>query len=192
MDSSQFPSEDDLKQKETVVEAKEEVSDEIDEKKENEPTIDENEKLLDELTQKNQELEDKYLRSQAEIQNMHQRFEKEQRQLLKYGGQKLAKEILPVIDNIERALQVEVTDDNGEQLKKGIELTLKSLNTALKNSDVTEIKAENQKFDPTIHQAIQTVPADDSHPADTVVSVLQKGYMIKDRVLRPSMVIVAN
>lgn len=190
MDSSQFPSEDDLDQKETVIK-NEDIKDNSDEKVEEKPVVEETDAMA-ELQKEKDEFEDKYLRSQAEIQNMHQRFEKEQQQLLKYDGQKLAKEILPVIDNIERALQVEVTDENGEQLKKGIELTLSSLNSALKNSNVTEIDAEGKEFDPNIHQAIQTVPADDDHPANTVVNVLQKGYLLKDRVLRPSMVIVAN
>ncbi|WP_244088129.1 nucleotide exchange factor GrpE [Companilactobacillus sp. RD055328] len=189
MDSSQFPSEDDIETKETVIK-NEEPKDKSDEVKE-EVTDDSNDEL-EALQKQKDEFEDKYLRSQAEIQNMHARFDKEKQQLLKYDGQKLAKEILPVIDNIERALQVEVTNDNGEQLKKGIELTLSGLNNALKDSNVTEIAAEGETFDPNVHQAIQTVAADDEHPVDTVVSVLQKGYMLKDRVLRPSMVIVAN
>jgi molecular chaperone GrpE len=63
---------------------------------------------------------------------------------------------------------------------------------ALKENHVAEIEAEGQAFDPNMHQAVQTVPADDDHPADTVVQVLQKGYILKDRVLRPAMVIVAQ
>lgn len=190
MDSSQFPSEDDIETKETVIN-NEDTNDKSDEEKVevSESNVDTE---LEELKKQKSEFEDKYLRSQAEIQNMHQRFEKEQQQLLKYDGQKLAQSILPVIDNIERALQVEVSDENGEQLKKGIELTLSSLNKALEDNNVTEIVSENATFDPNIHQAIQTVPADDDHQANTVVTVLQKGYMLKDRVLRPSMVIVAN
>lgn len=193
MDTSQFPSEEDLSKKEdTTSEVKsEEVDEKVEETSESEEKND-FEKQIEDLSNQKQEFEDKFLRSQAEIQNMHQRFDKEKQQLIKYDGQKLAKEILPVLDNIQRALQVEVSDENGQQLKKGIELVQQSLEKALSDSNIVEIKAENEKFDPNIHQAIQTVPADDDHPADVIVQVLQKGYMLKDRVLRPSMVIVAN
>lgn len=194
MDTSQFPSEEDLPKNDDVSEEKEEVQDEssVDETEEVVDNENELEEKINDLSKQKQEFEDKYLRSQAEIQNMHQRFDKEKQQLIKYDGQKLAKEILPALDNIERALQVDISDESGEQLKKGIEIVQQSLSKALADSDITEIKAENEKFDPNMHQAIQTVPADDNHPADTVVQVLQKGYILKDRVLRPSMVIVAN
>lgn len=135
------------------------------------------------------ELSDKYIRAQAEIVNMRRRNEKEQASLIKYDGQKLAKAILPALDNLERALAVESAS---EQLLKGIKMVQTDLLKALKENHVAEIEAEGQAFDPNMHQAVQTVPADDDHPADTVVQVLQKGYILKDRVLRPAMVIVAQ
>ncbi|KAF0422257.1 nucleotide exchange factor GrpE [Pediococcus pentosaceus] len=135
------------------------------------------------------ELSDKYIRAQAEIVNMRRRNEKEQRSLIKYDGQKLAKAILPALDNLERALAVESAS---EQLLKGVKMVQTDLLKALKENHVAEIEAEGQAFDPNMHQAVQTVPADDDHPADTVVQVLQKGYILKDRVLRPAMVIVAQ
>lgn len=135
------------------------------------------------------ELSDKYIRAQAEIVNMRRRNEKEQASLIKYDGQKLAKAILPALDNLERALAVESAS---EQLLKGVEMVQTDLLKALKENHVAEIEAEGQAFDPNMHQAVQTVPADDDHPADTVVQVLQKGYILKDRVLRPAMVIVAQ
>lgn len=135
------------------------------------------------------ELSDKYIRAQAEIVNMRRRNEKEQASLIKYDGQKLAKAILPALDNLERALAVESAS---EQLQKGVEMVQTDLLKALKENHVAEIEAEGQAFDPNMHQAVQTVPADDDHPADTVVQVLQKGYILKDRVLRPAMVIVAQ
>ncbi|WP_353990287.1 nucleotide exchange factor GrpE [Pediococcus argentinicus] len=146
----------------------------------------------DDLQKQLDELNDKYIRAQAEIVNMQRRNEKEQASLIKYDGQKLAKAILPVMDNLERALSIEVHDENGEQLKKGIEMVQSHLAAALKENSVIEIEAENAKFDPNEHQAVQTVAADDDHPADTVVQVLQKGYKLKDRVLRPTMVVVAQ
>ncbi|GEO65845.1 nucleotide exchange factor GrpE [Levilactobacillus spicheri] len=144
------------------------------------------------LTQKSAEMEDKYLRAEAEIQNMQTRFEKEQATLIKYDGQQLAKDILPVIDNLERALAVEADDEAAKGIKKGVEMTYNHLEDALKRNHVTEIGALGETFDPTKHQAVQTVPASDDQPAETVAQVLQKGYQLKDRVLRPAMVVVAQ
>lgn len=147
---------------------------------------------VDQLKEKLAKAEDSLLREQAEIQNMNNRFKKEQTSLLKYDGQSLAKAILPVMDNLKRALEIEVSDENGEQLKKGIQMVHDHLDEALTGNSVTEIEALGQKFDPTLHQAVQTVPAEDGQESDTVVQVLQAGYQLKDRVLRPAMVMVAQ
>ncbi|WP_143463133.1 nucleotide exchange factor GrpE [Levilactobacillus enshiensis] len=144
------------------------------------------------LKQKASDFEDKYLRAEAEVQNMQTRFQKEQATLIKYDGQQLAKDVLPVIDNLERALAVEATEDTAAQLKKGVQMTYDHLEDALKRNNVTEISAIGQKFDPTQHQAVQSVPVEAGQTADTVVKVLQKGYLLKDRVLRPAMVVVAQ
>ncbi|MFC6322326.1 nucleotide exchange factor GrpE [Companilactobacillus baiquanensis] len=154
--------------------------------------IDPKDVALKDLKAKNAELEDKFLRSQAEIQNMNNRHKKEVAGILKYDGQKLATEILPVLDNLERALTVEVDDDAGKQLKKGIDMVQQHMVKALKDNKVTVIDGVGDKFDPTDSQAVQTVPADDDHPKDTIVQVLQKGYKLEDRVLRPAMVVVAQ
>ena len=145
---------------------------------------------IEKITAERDELSDKYIRAQAEIVNMRRRNEKEQASLLKYDGQKLAKAILPALDNLERALTVEA--EHSEQLLKGVEMVQKDLLKALKENNIAEVEADGQKFDPNLHQAVQTVPADDDHPADTVVKVFQKGYILKDRVLRPAMVVVAQ
>lgn len=158
----------------------------------NQPDPVELQKQLTDLQKKNDELEDKYISSEAEIQNMATRQKKEVAGLLKYDGQKLAKEILPVLDNLERALTVEVSDDTGKQLKKGVEMVQQHMVTAINDNGVTEINSVGEKFDPNFNQAVQTVPADKDHPADTVVQVLQKGYQLHDRVLRPAMVVVAK
>lgn len=147
---------------------------------------------VEELTGKFNEMEDKFLRARAEIANMSNRNKNEREQLVRYRSQDLGKKLLPAIDNLERALATEVTDDQGASLKKGVEMVLESLNVALKEEGITEIKAEGEAFDPNLHQAVQTVPADDDHKADTIVNVLQKGYQLHDRVLRPAMVIVAQ
>lgn len=136
--------------------------------------------------------DDKYLRAEAEIQNMTARFNKERAQILKYDGQDLAKEILPVLDNLKRALSIEVSDENGKQLKKGIQMVHDGLVKALDDHDITEIEAQDKPFDPTLHQAVQTVPVEEGQKPETVVKVLQAGYQLKDRVLRPAMVVVAQ
>ncbi|KRL13009.1 nucleotide exchange factor GrpE [Schleiferilactobacillus perolens] len=148
----------------------------------------ENKELKDKLAQ----TEDKYLRAEAEIRNMSARQQKEINSMLKYDGQKLAKSILPVADNLERALAAEVKAGGLDQLHKGVEMTQQHLIHSLEENHITEIKAAGEKFDPTKHQAVSTVPADNDHPAETVVQVLQKGYMLQDRVLRPAMVVVAQ
>lgn len=149
-------------------------------------------KEIDALKAKNDQLDDQFLRAQAEIRNMSNRNKKEREQILKYDGQHLAKDILPVLDNLQRALEVEVADEGGQQLKKGIEMVHQAMRKALKDNNITEIEALNKKFDPNLHQAVQTVPKQPDQDADTVVQVLQQGYMLKDRVLRPAMVIVAQ
>lgn len=111
---------------------------------------------------------------------------------MKYDGQALAKDVLPVLDNLERALATPADDEAAQQLKKGVEMVYGHLQDALKKHGVTEVAAAGEKFDPNIHQAVQTVPVDDDHPADTVVQVLQRGYLLKDRTLRPAMVVVAQ
>ncbi|PRO95497.1 nucleotide exchange factor GrpE [Lactiplantibacillus pentosus] len=136
--------------------------------------------------------DDQLLRAQAEIVNMQNRNKKEQAALLKYDGQALAKDVLPVLDNLERALATEADDEAAQQLKKGVEMVYGHLQDALKKHGVTEVAAAGEKFDPNVHQAVQTVPVDDDHPADTVVQVLQRGYLLKDRTLRPAMVVVAQ
>ncbi|MCP9316404.1 nucleotide exchange factor GrpE [Lactobacillus helveticus] len=193
MSKEKFPSEKNLDEKETASTpeaAKKKVTEDKEAKKDNH-----DEKLAKEiadLKDKNKELEDKYLRSEAEIQNMQNRYSKERAQLIKYESQSLAKDILPAVDNLERALSVEADDDVSKQLKKGVKMTLDSLTKALKDHGIVEIEAEDVKFDPTLHQAVQTVVAENDDQRDHVVQVLQKGYQYKDRTLRPAMVVVAQ
>ena len=89
-------------------------------------------------------------------------------------------------------MAIEVSDEQCESLKKGISMVLESITVALKEEGIEEIPAMGETFDPNLHQAVQTVPASEETPADTIVEVLQKGYKLQDRVLRPSMVIVAQ
>lgn len=149
----------------------------------------------DELTKVQAELsemEDKFLRARAEISNMSNRFKNERELLVRYRSQDLGKKLLPSIDNLERAMAIEVDDEQGASLKKGISMVLESVQAALKEEGIEEIPAMGETFDPNLHQAVQTIPASDETPADTIVEVLQKGYKLHDRVLRASMVIVTQ
>lgn len=194
MSKEEFPSEKDLDKKENTSKPEKTVKKETVKGKENKKD-DQDQKLAKELAdlkEKNKDLEDKYLRSEAEIQNMQNRYSKERAQLIKYESQSLAKDILPAMDNLERALSVKADDDVSKQLKKGVQMTLDSLNKAMKDHGIVEIEAEGVKFDPTLHQAVQTVAAENDDQKDHVVQVLQKGYQYKDRTLRPAMVVVAQ
>ena len=137
--------------------------------------------------EKAEEFENKYLRAHAEMQNIQRRANEERQQLQRYRSQDLAKAILPSLDNLERALSVEgLTDD----VKKGLEMVQSSLIQALKEEGVEEVEVES--FDHNLHMAVQTLPADDDHPADSIAQVLQKGYKLHERLLRPAMVVVYN
>ena len=194
MSKEEFPSEKNLEQKEKTSEPKaKKEADKGEEKKQEKNKQDQKlAKELADLKDKNKDLEDKYLRSEAEIQNMQNRYTKERAQLIKYESQSLAKDILPAMDNLERALSVEADDDVSKQLKKGVKMTLDALVKAMKDHGVVEIEADGVKFDPTLHQAVQTIVAENDDQKDHVVQVLQKGYQYKDRTLRPAMVVVAQ
>ena len=140
---------------------------------------------LEQALAKADEFENKYLRAHAEMQNIQRRANEERQTLQRYRSQDLAKKILPSLDNLERALTVDgLTDD----VKKGLEMVQESLLNALKEEGVVEVELE--QFDPNLHMAVQTLPADDEHPADTIAEVFQKGYKLHERLLRPAMVVV--
>lgn len=149
-------------------------------------------KQVDDLKKQLADKDDQYLRAEAEIQNMNRHFNDERASLIKYEGQALIKEILPVLDNLQRALSTKAEGDEAKQLHEGIQMVYTHFEHALRNHGVTKIEADGKPFDPNVQQAVQTVPADKDHKADTVVRVLQDGFMLKDRVLRPAMVIVAQ
>ncbi|TWT09914.1 nucleotide exchange factor GrpE [Streptococcus sp. sy004] len=139
------------------------------------------------LQAKVDEFENEYLRAHAEMQNIQRRASEERQQLQKYRSQDLAKKVLPALDNLERALAV---DGLTEDVKKGLEMTRDSLVQALKEEGVEEVATE--QFDANFHMAVQTLAADEDHPADTIAEVFQKGYQLHDRLLRPAMVVVYN
>jgi molecular chaperone GrpE len=134
------------------------------------------------------ETKDQLLRAAAEVQNARRRADEDVSKARKFAVEGFADSLLPVLDSLEAGLAVK--DASVEQIREGAELTLKQLLAALERNKVIAIApAAGEKFDPHYHQAISAVPAD--LPANTVVSVLQKGYSIADRVLRPALVMVA-
>ncbi|MGH8831278.1 MAG: nucleotide exchange factor GrpE [Polaromonas sp.] len=140
------------------------------------------------LQAKNTELADSYLRAKAEAENARRRAEDEITKARKFALESFAESLLPVADSLEAGLNHK--DATPEQIREGAEATLKQLKSALERNKVVEINpASGSKFDPHQHQAISMVPAEQE--ANTVVSVLQKGYLIADRVLRPALVTVA-
>ncbi|MBP6780502.1 MAG: nucleotide exchange factor GrpE [Ottowia sp.] len=133
------------------------------------------------------ELTDQALRAQAEAQNARRRADDEIAKIRKFAVESFAESLLPVLDSLEAGLKVD--NASAEQLREGTEATLRQLLAALERNKVVEVNpAAGDRFDPANQQAISMVPADQE--ANTVVSVLQKGYTIADRVLRPALVTV--
>ncbi|MBN9206840.1 nucleotide exchange factor GrpE [Methylibium petroleiphilum] len=146
------------------------------------------EQRLAELEAKHSEMADAYLRAKAEAENTRRRAEEEMSKARKFAVEGFADSLLPVKDSLEAALAIEGA--TVEQLREGTHATLRQLATALERNKVIEISPPaGTKFDPHQHQAITMVPVEQE--ANTVVAVLQKGYLIADRVLRPALVTVA-
>jgi molecular chaperone GrpE len=140
------------------------------------------------LQAKNQELSDQFLRSQADMQNTRRRADEEVSKARKFALESFAESLLPVCDSLEAGLAHK--EASIEVVREGAEATLRQLKAALERNKVLEINpAAGTKFDPHQHQAISVVPADQE--ANTVVAVLQKGFTIAERVLRPALVTVA-
>ena len=143
------------------------------------------------------ELEDKLARAYAEIENQRRRFEKEKDDAFDYGGFSLARETLNLVDNLERskfALESDEKLKNSETLKKTVEhlnVIQKDMISILKKNNINEIKSIDQKLDPNLHQAMMEVEDENKEPG-TVVQEIQRGFMMKDRLLRPSLVAVSK
>lgn len=140
------------------------------------------------LKAKSADLADQFLRAKADAENARRRAEEEVSKARKYGVESFAESLLPVADSLEAGLAIK--DGSIEQIREGAEATLRQLKSALERNKVIAIDpAPGTKFDPHQHQAISVVPADQE--ANTVVAVLQKGYLISERVLRPALVTVS-
>ncbi len=146
------------------------------------------EQQLAELQARHAEVSDAYLRAKAEVENIRRRSEEEVSKARKYAVESFAESLLPVRDSLEAAVAIPAATT--DQVLEGVHATLRQLASALERNKVLEINPPaGTKFDPHHHQAISMVPAEQD--ANTVVTVLQKGYLIADRVLRPALVTVA-
>jgi len=132
---------------------------------------------------------DNYLRSQAEMENMKKRFQKDKQDLIKYGNETLTKQLLPVADNLEKALDHSKDENPLEALRDGVDLTLKGLMNVLEKAGVEAVEAVGAPFDPNFHEAVSE-QEDDRVTPGMVLKELQKGYLLNQRLIRPAMVIV--
>jgi molecular chaperone GrpE len=149
------------------------------------------EEKLEAAERRAQENHERFLRAAAELDNFRKRKEREVSDLRKYANQMLLRELLGVVDNLERALAASLENSEPEGLREGVEMTLKELLKIFDQFKVTPIEAHEQPFDPNHHEAVMQEPSD-AFPPNTVVKELQKGYMLRDRLLRPAMVVVSK
>ncbi|MBU8905631.1 nucleotide exchange factor GrpE [Desertibacillus haloalkaliphilus] len=145
------------------------------------------EKKIKELEEKVEDVTNRLLRVQADYDNFRRRSKDEKEAAAKYRAQSLVEELLPVLDNFERALGVEPEHEEAKSIQQGMEMVYRQLQDALTKEGVEVIETVGQQFDPHKHQAIMQVE-DDAYKSNEVVEELQKGYQLKDRVIRPSMV----
>lgn len=148
------------------------------------------EERLEQLAKENEQLQEKFVRLMADFDNFRKRASKEKSDIIQFGNEGLLKDILPVIDNIERLLKYSYEESRWKNFQEGIELLLAEINKTLANYGVEPIEALGKPFDPNLHQAMQRAETDEVE-ANTVVEVFQKGYVYRGRLLRPSLVVVA-
>ncbi|HYQ71722.1 MAG TPA: nucleotide exchange factor GrpE [Gammaproteobacteria bacterium] len=148
--------------------------------------------LLEDARGKADEHWDQCLRLQADLDNLRKRAERDVASAHKFGLERFAAELLPVRDSLEMGLAAFAAEGaDKEKLREGVELTLQMLTTAMGKFEIREVNPQDERFDPEFHQAMSLQERDDVEP-NTVVTVVQKGYLLNDRLLRPAMVIVSR
>ena len=156
----------------------------------NEETLSLEEQLNAALLERDQ-FKDKWARALADLDNYRRRVQREMEEDRKYAAMPMLKSLLPAFDGFDRALQAASISKNTDELIKGIQLTVKQLETALNGFGAKSIPAVGLPFDPNMHEAISQMPSAE-HPPMTVLHDVERGYMLHDRVVRPSKVIVAK
>ncbi len=152
------------------------------------------EELLESLKRKDEEiakLNEKLLRVIAEMDNMRKRLDREREDIILYGNEQLIRELLPVIDNLERALLYANKDSGSKELVEGVEITLKQFLGVLEKFGCQPIDSLGQPFDPRYHEALMQQETEEA-PENTVIQEYQRGYILKGRLLRPARVVVAK
>ncbi len=157
-----------------------------------EAEISDEEKKYNETLKKYNELNDKYLRLSAEYDNYRKRTLKEKMDLIKSGGSDVLKSILPVIDNFERALKAFDEVHEFDSLHEGVTLIYKDFKTFLNQRGVTEIETVGKKFDTDFHEAVAQVKAENKDQKGTIIDVIEKGYILNEKVIRFAKVVVAQ
>ncbi len=160
----------------------------------NEETKETKDEVIDPVALLQSELDainDKYLRLNAEFQNYRKRVEKEKSDIFKFGNEKFMTELLPIMDNFERALAASEQENSESKVFDGVKMIKKSLDDFFEKNELKKIEALGKPFDPIKHHAVMTVESEDE-TKDHVVEVFQEGYMLADKVIRPSMVKVSH
>ena len=176
---------------------KKNLGDDKNDKSENSNLNKDDEKKEKSPEEKIAELEDKLARTFAEMENQRRRFEKEKIDAFEYGGYTFAKEALNLVDNLERSKNILENDEklkNTEALKKTLDhfdIIYKDVISIFSKNNITPIESINKKLDPNLHQAMMEIEDDNKEPG-TIIQEIQKGFMLKDRLLRPSLVGVAK
>lgn len=146
---------------------------------------------LDEARRISDQNYDLYVRSQAEMENLRKRQKREKEDWLKYANETLIKELLPSLDNLEKALAHVNSEHADDALRQGVALTFKGLKDALAKSGLVEVSARGEPFDPSYHEAVSQIEDSRVEPG-TIVEELQRGYLLNNRLIRPAMVVVSK
>ncbi|MEW5846315.1 MAG: nucleotide exchange factor GrpE [Bacteroidota bacterium] len=154
--------------------------------------IEANDDKVAELTAQLEEMKDKYLRLTAEFDNYRKRTLKEKAELIKFASEEVLKDLLPVIDDLDRALKAIETANDINAVKEGISLIVNKFNDFLKAKGVKEIDAIGKELDTDLHEAITKIPVQDDAQKGKIVDVIQKGYMLHEKVMRFSKVVVGE
>ena len=165
--------------------------DEHKKKKKKDDGVEELKNLLEEKEENIKTLQEKILYLQADFENFKKLKTKEKLETLKYGNEALIKEFIPVVDNLEMALNHATNTDDYKSILEGVKLTLNEFLKVLEKAGVTRIDAIGKKFDPNLHEAFYQEERDDIEP-DIVISEFQKGYLLKERLIRPSRVVLSK
>jgi len=146
---------------------------------------------LEAVTTERDELREQMLRLRAEMENMRKRMNRERDEERRYAALPMTRELLPVIDNLHRALAAGEKDKNPDALLQGVGMVARQLEEVLQRHEIKPIPALGQPFDPNLHEALQQVPTNE-HPPMTVIQEYERGFQLHDRVVRPSKVIVSS